>query len=74
VSTSEVVNALETHPGLETITVYGVVIPGQKGRAGMAAVVMQPGKTFDPLGFYQRLAWRDHFVPPIVWTATRRCG
>ncbi|CAB1370478.1 long-chain-acyl-CoA synthetase [Denitratisoma oestradiolicum] len=53
VSTSEVTNALDSQPGLETITVYGVAIPGQEGRAGMVTVVMQPGHQLDPAGFYR---------------------
>ena len=54
VSTTEVSGALEDCPGLDTITVYGVSIPGQEGRAGMATVVMQPGQRFDPADFYRR--------------------
>ena len=48
VSTLEVANALGDLPGLELINVYGVQVPGQEGRAGMAAVLMQEGRAFDP--------------------------
>lgn len=72
VSTTEVADALGDTPGMETITVYGVVIPGNEGRAGMATVVMQPGHAFDPAGFFQ-LA-REHLpsyaVPVFVRVAT----
>jgi fatty-acyl-CoA synthase len=52
VSTQEVADALGDFPGIETINVYGVAVPGQEGRAGMAALVMQPGATFDPAAFH----------------------
>ena len=52
VSTLEVVAALGDFAGLELINIYGVQVPGQEGRAGMAAVLMQPGHTFDPEAFY----------------------
>ncbi|VVM68282.1 crotonobetaine/carnitine-CoA ligase [Pseudomonas fluorescens] len=48
VSTLEVANALGDLPGLELINVYGVQVPGHEGRAGMAAVLMQEGRAFDP--------------------------
>ena len=52
VSTLEVTAALGDLPGLELINIYGVQVPGQEGRAGMAAVLMQPGQAFDPAAFY----------------------
>lgn len=53
VSTQEVADALSDLPGLELINVYGVQVPEHEGRAGMAAVLMQPGAEFDPQAFYQ---------------------
>ncbi|HLJ72433.1 MAG TPA: long-chain-acyl-CoA synthetase, partial [Roseiarcus sp.] len=38
VSTLEVANALRTCPGVADAAVYGVVVPGAEGRAGMALV------------------------------------
>ena len=38
VSTTEVANGLRECPGVVDAVVYGVVIPGQEGRAGMAAI------------------------------------
>ena len=35
------------------LNIYGVAVPGQEGRAGMAALVMQPDCVFDPQAFYQ---------------------
>jgi len=52
VSTTEVADVLGDFPGLLAITVYGVQVPGHEGRAGMAAVVMQRGATFDPVAFH----------------------
>ncbi|WP_136476216.1 long-chain-acyl-CoA synthetase [Pseudomonas sp. DG56-2] len=52
VSTLEVASALGDFTGLELINIYGVQVPGQEGRVGMAAVLMQPGQTFDPKAFY----------------------
>lgn len=52
VSTNEVAEALTAYPGLEILTIYGVAVPGQEGRAGMAAIVMQPGFEFDAQAFY----------------------
>jgi fatty-acyl-CoA synthase len=39
VSTSEVTEAILEFPGIVEASVYGVAIPGQEGRAGMAAIV-----------------------------------
>lgn len=52
VSTQEVADALADLPGLELINIYGVQVPGHEGRAGMAAVLMQPGQAFNPEALY----------------------
>ncbi|UTW12308.1 long-chain-acyl-CoA synthetase [Marinobacterium rhizophilum] len=52
VSTQEVANALADFSGVELINIYGVQVPEHEGRAGMAAIVMQPGHSFDPAAFY----------------------
>jgi fatty-acyl-CoA synthase len=52
VSTTEVADVLGDYPGMLAITVYGVQVPGNEGRAGMAAVVMQRGVEFDPVAFH----------------------
>jgi fatty-acyl-CoA synthase len=46
VATGEVAEALGAIPGIVEANVYGVAVPGQDGRAGMAALVVEP--TFDP--------------------------
>lgn len=52
VSTAEVADQLGDFPGMDAVTVYGVQVPGHEGRAGMAAVVLQPGRVFDPAAFW----------------------
>ena len=54
VATSEVAEALTGAPGVEDANVYGVEIPGQDGRAGMAALVV--GGDFDAGALYRRAA------------------
>jgi fatty-acyl-CoA synthase len=46
VATSEVSEALGVVPGIAEANVYGVAVPGQDGRAGMAALVI--AADFDP--------------------------
>jgi fatty-acyl-CoA synthase len=43
VATSEVSEALGVVPGIKEANVYGVAVPGQDGRAGMAALVTGAG-------------------------------
>ncbi len=52
VSTQEVAAILNTFPGVEIANVYGVEVPGESGRAGMAALVLKDGGTFDGRAFY----------------------
>lgn len=52
VSTTEVAQQLSSYGDTELINVYGVKVPGCEGRAGMAALLMQDGKKFDPARFY----------------------
>jgi fatty-acyl-CoA synthase len=58
VATSEVAEALGVVPGIAEANVYGVAVPGQDGRAGMAALVVAPG--FDPASLGEHLA---HSLP-----------
>jgi fatty-acyl-CoA synthase len=66
VSTTEAVHELSAYSDAEIINVYGVQVPAHEGRAGMAALVMEPGKSFDPDGFY-RLATSalPHYAVPL---------
>ena len=52
VATQEVADVLNGAPGVTETTVYGVAIPGEDGRAGMAAVVLADGARFDGAAFY----------------------
>jgi fatty-acyl-CoA synthase len=54
VATSEVAEALGVVAGVLEANVYGVAIPGQDGRAGMAALVATTG--FDPGSLYETLS------------------
>ena len=66
VSTQEVADALGDFPGLELINIYGVLVPGHEGRAGMAAVLMQPGRQFDPQAFFTFASERlPHYAVPV---------
>jgi fatty-acyl-CoA synthase len=47
VSTQEVADAVMAQPGVAFCAVYGVEVPGAEGRAGMAAVVLEPGAPVD---------------------------
>ncbi len=58
VSTMEVAEVLGDFPGLEFVTIYGVAVPGQEGRCGMAAVVMQTGRNFDAAAFFRHAGER----------------
>ncbi len=53
VATSEVAEALSTFPGIKEANVYGVVIPGGEGKAGMASLVTVPN--FDLEGLAKHL-------------------
>jgi fatty-acyl-CoA synthase len=55
VSTQEVAEALTARPGVELCAVYGVEVPLAEGRAGMAAVVLEPGARLDGEALYQGL-------------------
>jgi len=66
VSTQEVADALGDFPGLELINIYGVRVPGHEGRAGMAAIEMQPEWRFDPKAFYDFSLERvPHYAAPV---------
>ncbi len=49
VATGEVEEALSVFPGIEEAIVYGVVVPGYEGRAGMAAIVADTKLDLDAL-------------------------
>jgi acyl-CoA synthetase (AMP-forming)/AMP-acid ligase II len=61
VSTAEVAEALAAIPGVAEATVYGVEVPGQEGRAGMAALTVD--ERFAPASFFAASATR---LPPYA--------
>ena len=54
VATSEVSEAISTYKGVKEANVYGVLVPGEDGRAGMASIVT--GDDFSIGGLYEHLA------------------
>ncbi|XP_071273609.1 long-chain fatty acid transport protein 3 [Agelaius tricolor] len=63
VATTEVTEALLAHESLQDATVYGVTVPGHEGRAGMAALVLRPGRSLDGPGLYRHL---EQLLPPYA--------
>jgi len=64
VATSEVSEAVCVFPGVKQANVYGVIIPGADGRAGMATLVIAPD--FDLLAFHAHLISRlPHYARPL---------
>ena len=63
VAASEVEQALGAYPGVIEAAVYGVLVPGADGRAGMAAIVAGPDFSLDQL--YGHLAARlpEYAIP-----------
>ena len=53
-STQEVAEILNKGPGVRESNVYGVEVLGADGRAGMAAIVVEPG--FSPQRLYEYVA------------------
>jgi fatty-acyl-CoA synthase len=60
VATMEVGDRLSSAPGVSEANVFGVTVPGEDGRAGMAAVVLRDGARFDGAAFY---AHAEHDLP-----------
>ena len=66
VSTMEVADSLGDFPGIETITIYGVKVGSHSGRAGMAAITLQEGASFDGKAFYELCSQRiPRYAAPL---------
>lgn len=66
VSTTEVSDALSSYEAAELINIYGVAIPEHEGRAGMAAIQLKSGKSFDGGQFYQQAQTHlPHYAMPL---------
>jgi fatty-acyl-CoA synthase len=73
VSTQEVADALAGFPGLESANVYGVVVPGAEGRAGMAALVLTVPEAFDGRAFYEFTSARlPSYAAPVYLRLVRQ--
>lgn len=66
VATCDVEDCLRGVPGVEEVAVYGVEIPGEPGRAGMAAIVA--GDSFSVTDLYGLLSGQlpKHAVPRFI--------
>ena len=60
VAAQEAADVLNGAPGVSEANVYGVPVPNQDGRAGMAAVVLAAPGRFDGRGFY---AYAERHLP-----------
>ncbi len=63
VSTNEVGEILNACDQVEISNVYGVDIPGAEGKAGMAAITLVPGQTFDVAAFTE---YTDRELPAFA--------
>ncbi len=64
VSTAEVADVLASAPGVAEATVVGVEVPGQEGKAGLAAIVLEPGASFTPASFWQAAQELPSYAQP----------
>ncbi|XP_039219171.1 solute carrier family 27 member 3 isoform X1 [Crotalus tigris] len=64
VATTEVGETLSKLDSLREVTVYGVIVPGHDGRAGMATLVLQPEADFSGPQIYKQVA---ELLPPYAW-------
>ncbi|KAK9516538.1 hypothetical protein VZT92_024461 [Zoarces viviparus] len=60
VATNEVVDVITLADCMKEANVYGVEVPGQEGRAGMAAVILNEGQRFDSAGVFKHV---ESFLP-----------
>lgn len=58
ISTTEVTEELAAYHAIEIVNVYGVKVPGEEGKAGMAAIQLKDGEIFNPKEFYQHVIAR----------------
>ena len=62
VSTDQVAQVLDRAPFVRLAAVYGVAVPGREGRAGMAAIELREGASFD--GAVMASLVEQHLTPP----------
>ena len=66
VATREVADALGAYPGIGDVVVYGVAVPGTEGRAGMAALVVDPSFRADALHAHLAARLADYAIPVFL--------
>lgn len=66
VATSEVSEAISTYPGIKEANVYGVLVPGEDGRAGMASVVIDDTFSLDNLYEYLSSHLPKYSIPVFI--------
>jgi fatty-acyl-CoA synthase len=69
VSTEEVSRALDAFPAIAQSVVYGVEVPGNEGRAGMAALLLREGESLDAAALYRHV---EQALPPFARPALLR--
>ncbi|XP_059191457.1 long-chain fatty acid transport protein 2-like [Centropristis striata] len=60
VATTEVADIISQVDCIKEANVYGVQVPGQEGRAGMAAIILRDGKSFDSEAVFKQV---ESFLP-----------
>ncbi|MFO0691630.1 MAG: AMP-binding protein [Myxococcota bacterium] len=71
VSTQQVAEAIEGFEAVAHAVVYGVPVPGHEGRAGMALVALEAGRSFDGAALCAHLAGE---LPAFAWPLFVRLG
>jgi fatty-acyl-CoA synthase len=69
VSTAEVAEILGACPGIQEAVVFGVAVPGNEGKAGMAAITSQADFSWNTLQNFLQLHLPDYARPVFI----RRC-
>lgn len=77
-STMEVSQVLGSFPGIQEANVFGVTLPHHDGRAGCAAVMIEPSKlnSFDWTGLAKHLTSKlpRYAVPPFIRVVNGQVG
>uniref|UniRef100_UPI0037E88A65 long-chain fatty acid transport protein 2-like n=1 Tax=Semicossyphus pulcher TaxID=241346 RepID=UPI0037E88A65 len=60
VATTEVADVITMIDCIKEANVYGVQVPGQEGRVGMAAIAISDGQSFDSTGVFKHI---EKFLP-----------
>ncbi len=66
VATTEVADALGAYPGVVSLAVYGVAVPGTEGRAGMAALAVDAAFGIEALHAHLAARLPDYAQPVLL--------